>query len=172
MKRNTIYGLLLAVFVLLLAACAGGQPESSAKPEPVKYTIEMTEFAFQPNELQAKVGQEVTIELVNSGALEHELMVGRDVKMTNSRPDGYEQDMFAATDAEPMVMGGQEDSMDMGSHGSEHSGFMVIVPTGSEKATVTFTATKDMVGEWEIGCFSQDGVHYDAGMKGKFVVAP
>jgi uncharacterized cupredoxin-like copper-binding protein len=29
-----------------------------------------------------------------------------------------------------------------------------------------------MVGEWEIGCFSQDGVHYDAGMKGTFVVSP
>jgi uncharacterized cupredoxin-like copper-binding protein len=92
--------------------------------------------------------------------------------MTNSRPDGYEQDMFAAADTDPMVMGGQEDSMDMGGHGSDHTGFMVIVPNGSEKATVTFTATRDMVGEWEIGCFSQDGVHYDAGMKGKFVVSP
>jgi uncharacterized cupredoxin-like copper-binding protein len=172
MKRDLIHGLLLGAFVLLLAACAGGQPESVTKPEPVKYTLEMTEFAFQPNELQAKVGQEVTFELVNSGALEHEFMVGRDVKMTNSRPDGYEQDMFAAANTEPVVMGGQEESMDMNDHGSEHAGFMVIVPNGSEKATVTFTATDDMVGEWEIGCFSQDGVHYDAGMKGKFVVAP
>jgi uncharacterized cupredoxin-like copper-binding protein len=62
--------------------------------------------------------------------------------------------------------------MDMGGHGSEHTGFMVIVPTGSEKATVTFTPPKEMVGDWEIGCFSQDGVHYEAGMKGKFVVSP
>ena len=172
MKRNTIRWLPLAAFVLLLAACAGGKPENSAKPEPVKYTVEMTEFAFQPADLQAKVGQEVTIELVNSGVLEHELMVGRDVKMTNNRPDGYEHDMFAAADAEPMVMGGKEDGMDMSGNGSEHTGFMVIVPNGSENATVTFTATNDMVGEWEIGCFSQDGVHYDAGMKGKFVVSP
>jgi plastocyanin len=172
MKRNTFYWLLHAAFVLLLAACSGGQPESSAKPEPVKFTIEMTEFAFQPAELQAKVGQEVTIDLVNSGALEHELMIGRDVKMTNSRPDGYEHDMFASAQAEPMVMGGKVDGMDMSGHDGEHTGFMVIVPNGSEKATVTFTTTEDMVGEWEIGCFSQDGVHYDAGMKGKFVVSP
>lgn len=172
MKRNTIRWLPLTAFVLLLAACAGGQTQSSIKPEPVKYTVEITEFAFQPADLQAKVGQEVTIELVNSGALEHEFMVGRDVRMTNSRPDGYQHDLFAEASEEPMVMGGQEDSMDMGGHGSEHTGFMVIMPTGSEKATVTFTPTKDMVGEWEIGCFSQDGVHYDAGMKGKFVISP
>jgi plastocyanin len=172
MKRNTILWSLLAAFVLLLAACTGGQPESSAQPEPVKYTVEMTEYAFQPSELQAKVGQEVSIELVNSGVLEHELMMGRDVKMTNNRPDGYMHDMFAEVGAEPMVMGGAEDGMDMGGHGSEHAGFMVILPNGSENATITFTATEDMVGEWEIGCFSQDGVHYDAGMKGTFVVSP
>ena len=171
MKRIALRWLPLAAFVLFLAACTGGQPGSNAKPEPVKYTVEMTEFAFRPAELKAKVGQEVTIELANNGALEHEFMVGRDVKMTNSRPDGYEHDMFATAHTEPTVMGGQENSMDMGGHGSEHTGFMVIVPTGSEKATVTFTATEEMVGEWEIGCFSQAGVHYDAGMKGKMVVS-
>lgn len=170
MNRNTIRGLLLAATVLILAACAGRPPQSSTQLEPVIYRMEMTEFAFQPAELQAKVGQEVTIELVNSGALEHELMIGREVKMNGSRPDGYQQDLFAAAHTEPVVMGGKEDSTDMSSHGSEHSGFMVILPTGSEKATVTFTATEDMVGEWEIGCFSQQGVHYDAGMKGKLVV--
>ena len=171
MKRNALLWLPLAAFILFLAACAGGQAGSRATPEPVKYTVEMTEFAFQPAELQAKVGQEVKIELVNKGALEHEFMVGRDVKMTNSRPDGYEHDLFTTADIEPMLTGGQEDSMDMGGHGSDHTGFMVIVPAGSEKATVTFTATEEMVGEWEIGCFSQDGVHYDAGMKGKLVIS-
>ena len=169
MKLNKILGLLMAACVLLLAACAGGQPATGSQPEPVTYRVEMTEFAFEPADLQAKVGQEVTIELVNSGALEHEFMAGRGVKKTNNRPDGYEQDMFAAAEAQPVVVGG---STDMNGHGSEHSGFMVIVPEGSEEAKLTFTATEEMVGEWEIGCFSQDGVHYDAGMKGKFVVSP
>lgn len=168
MKGNMIRGLLLAATVLIFSACTGGQPESSTQPEPVKYIVDMKEFAFQPAELQAKVGQEVTIELVNSGALEHEFMVGREVKMTNNRPDGYQHDMFAETNSEPLVMGSQDEGM--GGHSSEHTGFMVIVPTESEKATVTFTVTEDMVGEWEIGCFSQEGVHYEAGMKGKFVV--
>lgn len=172
MQGNVIRGLLFAALALLLVACAGGQSEGSSNLEPVKYTVEMTEYAFQPAELQAKVGQEVTIELVNSGVLEHELMVGRVVKMSNNRPNGFQHDMFAESGEEPMVMGGVEDSVNMSGHGDGHTGFMVIVPTGSEKATVTFTATQDMVGEWEIGCFSQDGVHYDAGMRGKLVVSP
>ena len=36
--------------------------------------------------------------------------------------------------------------------------------------TLTFTVTEDMVGEWEIGCFEEDGLHYDDGMKGKLVI--
>jgi hypothetical protein len=37
---------------------------------------------------------------------------------------------------------------------------------------VTFTVTEEMVGEWEIGCFLLEGVHYDSGMVGKFIVSP
>jgi len=162
----TVVGFMLVG--LLLAAC------SAKTPEPVKYTIDMSEFSYSPNEIQVKVGQEVTLELVNHGALAHELMIGRDVKMTNSMPNGFEQDMFESAQVEPMVMGGMEEDMDMssgeGEMEHEHTGFMVSIPTGGDPATITFTPTKDMVGEWEMGCFEQDGVHYNAGMKGKFVV--
>ena len=158
----------LAVIGWLVTGC------SAKTPDPVKYTIEMSEFSFSPDEIQVQVGQEVTIELVNNGALAHELMIGQNVKMTDNHPNGFEQDMFEAAHVEPMVMGGMEEGMDMGSNDmhDEHTGFMVSVPTGGEAATITFTATKDMVGEWEMGCFEQDGVHYSAGMKGKLVVSP
>jgi uncharacterized cupredoxin-like copper-binding protein len=46
---------------------------------------------------------------------------------------------------------------------------MVVVPVGGT-AIVKFTVTEGMVGEWEMGCFEQDGVHYDAGMKGPVTV--
>jgi plastocyanin len=64
--------------------------------------------------------------------------------------------------------------MDMGSSDmqDEHTGFMVTISENGENAMITFTATQDMLGEWEIGCFQQEGVHYDAGMKGKLVVVP
>jgi hypothetical protein len=101
-------------------------------------------------------------------------MIGRDVKMHDNRADGFEQDMFETAQVEPEVMGGMEGGMDMGSGGmsDEHTGFMVTVPNGGENAMIKFTATQDMVGEWEMGCFQQDGTHYDAGMRGKLVVVP
>lgn len=169
MKKASFLAILLAGIFLFLAACTG----QKSTPEPVKYTIEMSEYAYSPSEIQAKVGQEVTIELVNKGVLQHELMIGRDVKMHDNRPNGFEQDMFEIANVEPNVMGAMQGDMDMGSEEmhDEHTGFMVSVPVGTENAMITFTATKDMVGEWEIGCFEQDGVHYDAGMKGKLVIS-
>ena len=174
MKKAEYLGLLTLGTGLLLAACSGQSNQSGQKQEPVKYTIEMSEFAYSPNEIQVKVGQDVTIELVNTGALPHELMVGRNVKMHDNQPDGFEQDMFETAQVEPEVMGGMQDGMDMSSEGmgDEHTGFMVTVPNGGENITINFTATQDQAGEWEMGCFQQEGVHYDAGMKGKLVVVP
>jgi plastocyanin len=174
MKKVGYLGFLLVGLGLLLAACSGPNTQADQKPEPVKYTIEMSEFAYAPNEIQARVGQDVTIELVNTGALEHELMIGRTVKMHDNRPDGFEQDMFETAHVKPEVMGGMEGEMDMDSEGmsDEHTGFMVSIANGGENAMITFTANQEMVGEWEMGCFEQDGVHYDAGMKGKLVIVP
>ena len=62
-----------------------------------------------------------------------------------------------------------EGEMDM-DHGMDHAGFMVLIPNGDEDATITFTVTEDMVGEWELGCFTDDGQHYEDGMKGTLVV--
>ncbi len=163
-------GLIFVLFVasIFLAACA------KQTPEPITYSLEMSEYAFTPNTIEVRVGQQVTIELINKGVLEHELMFGRDVTMVNNRPDGYQSDMFEMGNVEPQVMMMQEEMSGMGDseHGDDHSGFMVVLPKTGDKATLTFTVTKDMQGEWEIGCFSQEGVHYDAGMKGKLVVNP
>ena len=160
--------LFLLIASILLAAC------TKQTPEPVAYTIRMSEFAFSPDTIEVKVGQQVTLELENNGALEHELMFGRDVKMMNNRPDGYQSDMFQMANVEPQVTMMQEGMSGMGEsvHGAGHTGFMVVLPKTGDKATMTFTVTEDMQGEWEIGCFSQEGVHYDAGMKGNFVVKP
>ena len=157
----------------ITAACA------QAAPEPVSYTIEMSEYAFSPDTIEVRVGQPVTLELINVGALEHEIMFGRTVMEMNNRPNGYEQDLFEVAGVEPQVvempaaeaegeMGQMEDEM----HEEDHEGFMVFLPKTGDRATLTFTPTREMVGEWEMGCFEQDGVHYDAGMKGTLVINP
>ena len=104
------------------------------------------------------------------GQLPHELMFGRQVMMMANRPNGYQVDMFASAGVEPEVM-----MMEGEAHGEEeegHAGFMVLLEKSGDKATMTFTVTDDMVGEWEMGCFEQEGVHYEAGMVGKLVVTP
>ena len=96
--RKFVWITLVAAILLILAACG-----SQAPPEPLELTIDMTEYAFEPADLEFQVGQEVTLHLTNSGALEHEIMFGRDVMMTDGRPSGYMVDMFETAGVEPEV---------------------------------------------------------------------
>jgi uncharacterized cupredoxin-like copper-binding protein len=162
MKKYLVITLIILI-ASLLVACGGG-----TRLEPVSYTVDMAEYSFTPANLDLKVGQEVTLNLVNKGALQHEIMFGREVIKTDNRPAGYQEDMFAAGGVHPEVTQSAmpEEEVEEG-----HSGFMVVVPVGAQ-ATMTFEVTEGMVGDWEIGCFEQDGVHYDAGMKGSATVVP
>lgn len=166
----------LSVLSLLLVAC--GQ---QAAPEPVEVTIDMTEYAFEPADLEFQVGQEVTLNLVNKGLLPHEIMFGREVMMMEGRPNGYQVDMFETAGVEPVVTmieaehtegdeHEEDEHMEGEEHEDAHSGFMVFVPVGDDTYTMKFTVTEDMVGEWEIGCFELDGVHYTSGMVGSLTV--
>lgn len=186
-KTVLITGLALAG--LLLAGCAQNQ----ATPEPVSYTIEMSEYAFSPNTMEFQVGQEVTLTLVNVGQQDHEMMIGQNVEMRQGQPSGYEMDMFQMSGVMPMVsgdgmlmehsedetatspgempMGSDESEMDHGDLSGD-APMMVFMPVGATNTTVTFTVTEDMVGTWEMGCFELDGVHYTAGMVGTIIVSP
>jgi uncharacterized cupredoxin-like copper-binding protein len=160
-KKVYIAGIFAAVMIIL-AACGGG-----GAAEPVSIDIDMTEYAFSPDKLELKVGQEVTLNLSNSGQLQHEIMFGREMMKVDNRPAGYQQDMFEAGGVEPAVTQQGEPE-----HEEEemHSGFMVVLPVDGT-ATVKFQVTEGMLGEWEMGCFEQDGVHYDAGMIGSVTVS-
>jgi hypothetical protein len=47
---------------------------------------------------------------------------------------------------------------------------MVEIPVGEDTYTMKFTVTEDMGGDWEIGCFELEGVHYTSGMVGSLAV--
>ena len=153
----------LAVLVSILPGC------SSSTPEPVSIDVHMTEYSYQPSSINVKVGQQVTLHLINDGQLTHEIMFGRDVTMVDNRPTGFQTDMFQAAGVDPTVTA--EDGSAMDHHTADQSGVMVVLQNTGDQATMTFTITKEMVGEWEMGCFEQDGVHYQAGMKGTFTVS-
>ncbi len=83
---------------------------------------------------------------------------------------GGQGGMSASGDEHGMSAGGDEHGMDGG--GDDHHGFMIMLPqtAGVPEATITFTVTEDMVGVWEIGCFQDNGAHYDDGMRGTMVI--
>ena len=56
----------LLVMVLSLTACG---------PKKVTLNVEMKEYSFTPNTLEVPAGAEVTVNLNNSGTLEHEFVV-------------------------------------------------------------------------------------------------
>lgn len=169
--KKTLF--ILSTFALLLAACG------SSVPEPITVNIDMSEFAYSPSDIELRVGQEVTFILENVGALEHELMIGREVTTHDGELDGYHTDFFEAGGVEPIIaahVDDHDDDMDaeemedMDAGHDEHEGFMALMGPGQETTTISFTVTEGMLGDWEIGCFLQDGVHYTAGMLGSLTV--
>ena len=182
-----LFAALVAAIFLSGCSPAPSAPEPTPRPRPLDVTIEMSEYAFNPSEIEAKVGQEVTLTLVNVGQMDHELMIGRDVDMHDGVPVGYQVDLFRSAGIIPTVQG---DGMLMAHAEGDHQqeagtdaaagdlttdlqgdgDLMVVVPVGAGPTTETFTVTDEMVGEWEMGCFQLDGVHYNAGMVGKFTV--
>ncbi|HEX6386562.1 MAG TPA: plastocyanin/azurin family copper-binding protein [Anaerolineae bacterium] len=68
MKRLFVF-VVCASIALLLTACGGGAPSA---PEPVSYTVEgYDDFRFDPEDVTAPTGAEVTINFENEGVLEH-----------------------------------------------------------------------------------------------------
>ena len=163
MKKITVQ--VASILLIMLIGTACGRSAS----EPVAFDVELSEFAFSPSTLQAKVGQEVTLNLVNTGGVEHELMIGREVNLVDNRPNGFHSDLFEVGNVDPEINGGT--FRQGGGEGHAHGGTMVVVQPG-EQATIRFRVTRAMLGEWELGCFSQQGTHYDARMAGEFVVSP
>ena len=143
---------------LLFVACAGTEPQ----PEPVTIHIDMAEYSFEPAAIQLQVGQQATLELANNGQLDHEILIGRDVLRVNNRPAGYQTDFFETAGLQPEVSENAEVE--------QEEGGLAIIAAPGETITLTFPVTGEMAGQWEIGCFEQEGVHYDAGMKGTLTV--
>ncbi|MBI4761589.1 MAG: cupredoxin domain-containing protein [Chloroflexota bacterium] len=56
------------VLSLVLAACSGGGASTTIN-------VTMTDFKFEPMEFTVPAGQEITINAVNNGAVEHEFVI-------------------------------------------------------------------------------------------------
>ncbi len=70
MKSRITFLVLVLALVGVLAACGGGGSSASTNLK-----VDMVEFMFQPDTYTVPAGQEITIELKNSGAIEHEFVI-------------------------------------------------------------------------------------------------
>jgi uncharacterized cupredoxin-like copper-binding protein len=71
MKKSIVVTCLVFVLSLVLSACGGGGPSTTIN-------VTMTDFKFDPMEFSVPAGQEITVNAVNNGAVEHEFVVFKD----------------------------------------------------------------------------------------------
>ena len=184
MARSTT-AMILAVS-MLAAACGsggdGGEATGAGGDPDAHIRVNMTEYGFGSDVIEVRAGQTVEFLLKNSGDLDHEFMIGREVTVgMDGMATGFGHDFFEGLmpTVDPpevgMVMGSMEiemgtdghddGSMDMDTDGHDdgHHGFMVTLAPGGT-ASVTVTIPDDAVGDWEIGCFRDKGTHWSSGM--------
>jgi plastocyanin len=198
MKRYILLST-VASLALILAACGpqGVTPDASGSLNLVQEDSEEG-MNFSPDTITLTAGQHVRIMVENHGMKNHEFMIGRNVMYTEAgAPNGFEVDFFEGIedqvqvtlgestslmiDGETVMMGGMGEGSEEGMHDMEgmeeegmmHMGWMLESPMGSGMTVIEFTVPEGRVGEWEMGCFEDDGAHYDDGMRGTvIVVAP
>lgn len=167
MARVPKWGRALGIIGLFLAACASAGPAG-----PVRITLKMDEHRFDPSTIRVKAGQEIRLTLVNQGKETHELMIGRELMTRAGRPVGFHQDFFDGVVVKAERGGKAIDIRELMEEEEEVHGFRVALEPGSEPVTLIFTVPADKVGEWQMGCFENDGAHWDLGMQGRWVVEP
>ena len=162
--------LILAVS-MLAAACGsggdGGEATGAGGDPDAHIRVNMTEYGFGSDVIEVRAGQTVEFLLKNSGDLDHEFMIGREVTVgMDGMATGFGHDFFEGLmpTVDPpeagMVMESMEIEMDMDGH--DHGSMVTLAPGGT--ASVTVTIPDDAVGDWEIGCFRDKGTHWSSGM--------
>ena len=108
-----------------------------------------------------------------------EMEMDMDMDMDMDEDDDMDMDDMDMDEDDDMDMDEDDDmhmedmdmeGMDM-EEGDDHAGhgFMVLRQP-NETARITITIPLDATGEWELGCFEEDGAHWDDGMKGTFTI--
>jgi len=66
MKKKLLFALLLTTFIL--SACGQGN-------ESTKIKVDMTDFAFTPNQFTVPAGKEITLDIQHDGTVEHDFII-------------------------------------------------------------------------------------------------
>lgn len=188
MKAKMRWLFLFAVFAIgavVFSACAKTSDKTSAPtvtPAPtvvvsarepkrleMKVTLEMRDFYFaneqgqKVNTVRVLAGKTVGIHIVNKGAVEHEIIFGREVKQEEGRSDGYQKSLFKDVPVDAFVYP-FGNKVEVATEGMIEE--IELEPGADVWLRVKFPA--EAKGVWEIGCFVPG--HYEGGMKAVFIV--
>lgn len=128
------------ILSILLTACAAANPASSAS---TTLNVDMSEFMFTPGSYTVLAGKEITVELKNSGSVDHDFIIlKKGIEVNGSfNEEKYANDIIARSKLGP-----------------------------GETGKLTFTAPTE-AGQYQIICGILG--HFQAGMIGSLtVVAP
>jgi uncharacterized cupredoxin-like copper-binding protein len=198
MNRSKIA--LLGLLVMVLSACGGGPPpDANITIVMDEYTFEASDIELKVGQKvtftlenvgqldhELMIGRTVTSDsqgrpsgyaedlFVIAGVMP-ELVGGGSIMDHGDGHSMEEMDHSDEADMEDMDHGDEEaaDSADADEHDMDAMAggvTMLFQPVGSDSSQVTFTVTEDMLGDWEMGCFQLDGVHYTSGMVGTLTV--
>lgn len=135
-KKTFLVTGLLILLPLFFAACGGGGGSSQTE-----FNVTMNEFSFDPNSLTVPAGEQITLNLVNEGSLEHNFVImEKGVEVEGSWSDAYQDDIYYEN---------------------------VNNPAGQE-STASFSSPAE-AGEYEILCTVPG--HLEAGMRGTLTVS-
>lgn len=197
----TVRGLAAAAGVAVVAVAASALWAAAQAPMlgPNEYRIVMDDYLYSPDRLSWRSGDTVTVTIIDRSSSRpgkpHEIMFGRR-PLREPGPfgpiqgDGFEEQLLSGSTIN--IIGGDRVTMVMADTarligvdptslmvpGMDMSGqpmqmgmdFMAVLDPGG---TLTFSfKVPARPGEWEFGCFQQDGQHYLNGMKGVLTVAP
>jgi uncharacterized cupredoxin-like copper-binding protein len=129
------------VVVTLLAAACGGDDDDGTSTE---IDVSMEEFMFTPTEWTVAAGEEITVNLENTGSVEHEFVILQPGVTVESEADLPETEEELLADFVYW-----EDEVEPG-----------------DSKTVTFTAPA--AGTYQVICAIEG--HFDAGMTGRLTV--
>ena len=131
MKRTLI--IMAVLLSLMLVSCGGAGPSTTIN-------VTLTDFQFAPNQFTVPAGQEITLNVVNTGAVVHNFVI---MKLGTTAGDAFDDDDEANVYWEEVD----------------------IQPGGD--INTTFTAPSDP-GEYQVVCRTEG--HIASGMVGKLIV--
>lgn len=200
MRDHAFWRRQVTVSVILTAGLVGGVYawEQGRKPPNAggNFTIEMSDYRFTPGKMTWRVGERVTITLINASEANppkpHEFMIGREPRTEETAfgirfEDGYRKPFFDGVTIELVSGSGLKMLMAGGATFTGISPSSVIapgpmgpmeamsafMPVLGKASRLTFSFTvPDKPGTWSYGCFQQTGQHFTNGMNGMITILP